>query len=140
MGNAENKLVSRRIIEDLFNNHRYEVLDELLAATWVVHAFGGTQDRARFEEMVRANQTAFPDYHCVVDDQIAEDDRVATRWTVHATRTGDFQGIPPTSHQVSFTGIAIDRIVDGKLLESWLETDGTALLQQLGVAPAPTRS
>jgi predicted ester cyclase len=137
MGNADDKLVVRGFIEDLFNHGRYEVLDEVLAASWVVHAFGDTQNRAQFEKAVRAHRTGFPDLHYVIEDQVAEDDRVATRWMFTGTQTGTMQGIPPTFRQVTVTGMAIDRIVDGMLLESWFEVDINGMLQQLGVAPVP---
>ena len=133
----DDKLVVRRFIEDLFNQGRYAVLDEVLAARWVGHSSGQTQDRAEFEQAVRAHRTAFPDLHYVVEDQLADDDRVATRWTFTGTQTGTMQGIPPSSRHVSVTGMAIDRVVDGILLESWFEVDINGLLQQLGVAPVP---
>jgi predicted ester cyclase len=134
---TDNKLVVRRFIEDLFNQGRYAVLDEVLAARWVGHSSGQTQDQAEFEQAVRAHRTAFPNLHYVVEDQLAEDDRVATRWTFTGTQTGTMQGIPPSSRLVTVTGMAIDRVVDGILLESWFEVDINGLLQQLGVAPVP---
>ena len=79
---------------------------------------------------------AFP--NCPIDDQVAEDDQVATRWTFHGTQTGPLMGVPPTTgRQVEVTGVAIDRVVDGQLVGSWLELDMNRMLQQLGVAPPP---
>ena len=95
---------------------------------------GLDQGRAAFAEMVRAYRGGFPDYHCVIDDQIAETDRVVTRWTFGGTQTGHLMGMLPTGNHVTVTGVAIDRILDGQLVESWLEMDAQRMLQDLGVA------
>ena len=78
-----------------------------------------------------------PDYHCTIDDQIAEADRLVTRWTVRGTQTAELIGIPPTGRQVILTGVAIDRVTDGKIAETWLEADIQTMLQDLGVVPQP---
>ena len=75
----------------------------------------------------------FSGYHCVIDDQLAESDQVVTR-AFRGTQSGQLMGIPPTGKQVTVTGVAIDRIADGKLVESWLEMDAQRMLQDLGVA------
>jgi steroid delta-isomerase-like uncharacterized protein len=77
---------------------------------------------------------AFPDYSVTIDDQIAEGDKVATRWTVHGTHKGQFQGIAPTGRHVSITGTTINRYVDQKIAESWIELDTGDLMRQLGVS------
>jgi len=80
-------------------------------------------------------RTAFPDVHFTIEDQIAEGDRVVTRWTARGTHQGPLVGIPPTSKQVTMSGIAIYRLVDGKIVEQWGVNDMLGLLQQLGVVP-----
>jgi predicted ester cyclase len=82
-------------------------------------------------------RTAFPDYSCIVDDQIAEGDKVVTRWTARGTQRGALLGIPPTGKQVSLPGVVIDRIAHGQLVETWLQADVLGMLQQLGVVQAP---
>ena len=77
--------------------------------------------------------TGFPDYQTIIDDLFAEGDKVAARITMTGTHTGSFMGIPATSKHVSFTGIYIARIANGKIVEHWGEEDGVSLLQQLGV-------
>ena len=74
----------------------------------------------------------FPDYQTVIDDLVAEGDKVAARITMSGTNTGNFMGIPPTGEHVSFTGIYIARIANGKIVEHWGEEDSISLLQQLG--------
>lgn len=63
--------------------------------------------------------TVFPDIHFLIEDQFAEGDRVVTRWSARATHTGQYRGIPPTGKQFRVTGIDIDRIVGGKVVECW---------------------
>lgn len=75
----------------------------------------------------------FPDYQTIIDDLFAEGDKVAARITMSGTNTGSFMGIPSTGKHVSFTGIYIARIANGKIVEHWGEEDGVSLLQQLGV-------
>ncbi len=80
---------------------------------------------------------AFPDSQLPVEDQIAEGDKVVTRWTCRATHTGEFQGMPPTGKYTTMTGTTIFRIANGKLVEGWTNADMLGLLQQLGAIPAP---
>ena len=75
----------------------------------------------------------FPDYQTTIDDLFAEGDKVAARITMSGTNTGSFMGIPPTGKYVSFTGIYIARLANGKIVEHWGDEDGVSLLQQLGV-------
>ena len=77
--------------------------------------------------------TGFPDYQTIIDDMIAEGDKVAARIKMTGTHSGEFMGIPPTGRRISFTGIYFARIAGGKIVEHWGEEDGVSLLQQLGV-------
>ena len=80
-------------------------------------------------------RAAFPDVHYTVEDQIAEGDKVVVRYRFRGTHLGAFQGMPPTGKQVTYTGILIYRIVDGKIAEQWTEFDLLGFLRQLGVLP-----
>ena len=81
--------------------------------------------------------TAFPDLQFTIEDMVAEGDFVVVRHTTRGTHQGNFRGIPPTGKQVSGTGMFIDRIVNGKAVEQWINGDDLGLLQQLGVVPTP---
>ena len=87
--------------------------------------------------MIRAYRGGLPDYLCTIDDQIAEGDRVVTRWTVRGTQTAELIGVPATGRRVILTGVAIDPVADGKIVETWLEADIHRMLQDLGVIPTP---
>jgi predicted ester cyclase len=72
----------------------------------------------------------------VFEDQIAEDDKVATRLTLHAVHTGEFQGMPATGRQIAVPQTAIHRIQDGKIAEVWVSSDDISMMKQLGLMPS----
>ena len=136
---AENKALSRRLLEEAFNKGNLDVIDELVAPGIVNH------DAALPEPLVgidasRASITgyrdAFPDLEITIEDQIAGGDGVATRWSARGTHQGELMGMPATGKQATVTGITIDRIVDGRIAESWTNWDTLGLMQQLGAVPA----
>ena len=75
------------------------------------------------------------DCYMTVDDMLAEADRVMVRWAFYGTQQGEFAGLPATHRQVSYGGVNIFRIADGKIVEIWDMLDGLSLWQQLGVLP-----
>jgi len=82
-------------------------------------------------------RNSFPDIRFTVDEQIAEGDKVVTRWTAHGTNTGELLGMPATGKSSTVTGIVVDRIVNGKIAESWPIFDQFGMMQQLGIIPTP---
>jgi predicted ester cyclase len=74
--------------------------------------------------------------HLTINDQIAEGDKVVTRWTATGTHKGQLMAIAPTNKHATVTGVDIDRYQDGKVVEAWASYDMFGLLQQLGVVPA----
>lgn len=133
-----NKMLVRRAIDEVYNQGNLAVLDELVASDFVIHSpsaeIHGPAGAKQYVAMLRA---AFPDIHFAIEDQIAEGDRVSTRWTARGTHTGEFQGIPPTGKQVRMAAIDIDRIANGRVVECWTNSDDLGLLQQLGIVPTP---
>jgi len=75
----------------------------------------------------------FPDLQITVEDQIAEKDRVATRYVMRGTHQGEFANLPPAGKQFAATGIEMHRFADGKLVELWNVVDVLSMLQQLSV-------
>jgi steroid delta-isomerase-like uncharacterized protein len=140
MSTEENKALARRIQEELWDQKNLAVADELLAATYIDHVAGSPagvpSGPEGYKHIASAYFTAFPDVRITVERQIAEGDFVVTRWTSHGTNTGNHHGRPATHKSATVTGITIDHIVDGKLVESWTEYDKLSSMQQLGVAPA----
>lgn len=138
-----NKAVERRLLEEVYSQGKLDIVDELVASDFVGHgtaADGGDQGRDAYKQFVVEMRSAFPDLQITVEDQIAEGDKVVTRWRARGTHTGVFQGIPPTGKSGEISGTIIDRIAGGKVVECWSNTDDLGLLQQLGVMPAPHRA
>jgi steroid delta-isomerase-like uncharacterized protein len=110
----------------------------LIAPDIVLHDASTTsQGLEAYRQFISMYVTAFPDLHFMVEDLIAEGDRVVARYTGQGTHQGDLMGIPPTGKQITVTNILITRIANGKIVEQWLNFDALGMLQQLGVVPAP---
>ncbi|NTU80456.1 MAG: ester cyclase [Chloroflexales bacterium] len=135
MSTEENKAIVRRYLEARDPDRS----DEIVTANFRGHLPGNPEplDRAGHRQLLSTFYSAFPDLHPVIEEQLVEDDRVATRLTWYGTHQGPFQGIPPTGKQIAMAMIRIDHIVNGKVAENWVSFDALGLLQQLGAAPAP---
>jgi len=118
-----------------------DVVDDFLAPDFVEHnPFPGTPPtREVWKQAFREFVTGAPGYH-VVEDLVAEGDKVAGRVTAYGRHEGDLFGIPATGREIRVTGIAIWRIRDDRIVEHWHETDQMGLMQQLGVVPPPAAS
>lgn len=90
-----------------------------------------------FKEMVRQLHAAFSDFELIIEDFLAEGDRVAARWTCTGTQVGEFMGIPASGNRITITGVEIDRIAGGRIVESWTQVDMAGLLVQAGVLTLP---
>ena len=138
MAARENKELIRHVLNELFENYNLGVVDEYHAADFVGHSPppGISPDRQGVKQFARARASAFSDSRFTIEDQIAEDDKVVTRFTSRHTHTGVFMSIPATGKEVTITGIMIHRVVDGKIRDEWTESDMLGLLKQLGVLEA----
>ncbi|HXF60737.1 MAG TPA: ester cyclase [Caldilineaceae bacterium] len=135
---AQNKALVRRSIEEIYNQGNLAAVDELAATDLVIHAQSEEiRGRAGAKQFIATLRAGFPDIHFTIEDQVAEGDRVVTRWTAHGTHAGAFQGIPPTGRQVRIVGVDIDRIVNGRIVECWAHVDELGMMKQLGVISAP---
>jgi len=136
-----NKTVSRRFFDEAFSKGQLNVLDEIIAKDHVNSGPGSLPGLPTGPEgtkqLVTVYRNAFPDVHFTIDEQIAEGEKVITRWTAHGTHQGELAGLPATGKSSTVTGIAIDRIVNGKIAESWGIFDQFGMMQQLGVIPMP---
>jgi len=151
MSSEDNKAIARRLYEEVWNKGNVAAVDELIAPTIVFHYDYPADTPPPAENQLGLEQikhyvshlhTTFPDYHFTVEFQVAEGDLVVTRGTARGTHQGPywgmtFQSISPTGKQVTWTETAIDRIVDGKIVENWVNEDALGRLQQLGALPTP---
>jgi steroid delta-isomerase-like uncharacterized protein len=136
MSTEENKALIRRRLEVMWNEGDLEAAREFLSPDAVHHSKPGIPPGREYAtQMAAMYLSAFPDLQCVVEDQIAEGDKVVTRWTMTGTHSGDFLGVPASGKQVTVSGININRVVDGQIQEGWVVYDELGLLRQLGVIP-----
>jgi steroid delta-isomerase-like uncharacterized protein len=137
----ENKAVVRRFIEEVWNNGNLDAIDELISEDHVDHdpgregTPGGREGMRAFVQMYR---TAYPDTHIEFGEMVAEGDLVAGNWTATGTHQGELMGIAPTGRSIKVTGMGMDRVRDGQIVESWANYDSLGMLAQLGAIPAPS--
>ena len=128
-----NKAQTRQIIDQGWNKGNMDALDDLISPDFVNRtASKSNETRDGFKQRVQMIRTAFPDWEMTADEMLGERDRVVTRWRARGTHRGSFRGIAATGKKIEVTGIAIDRVLDGKRVEGWVEWDMLGLLQQLG--------
>jgi steroid delta-isomerase-like uncharacterized protein len=134
----ENKAIARQFY-GILESGNLSAADEVVATDYVNRNAipGQTSGLEGFKEAVTMLQTAFPDLQITIEDQIAEGDKVATRYTIRGTHQGEFMGIAATGKPVTWTALVLQRVVSGKIQESWLQWDQLGLTQQLGVVPPP---
>lgn len=135
---AANARIGRRILVEVWGEGKLDVIDELLAPDYVDHTPRGPEPESvqgpeALKQAVQMFRTAFPDLHYKVDLQVAQDDLIATRFTATGTHLGEFQGLAPTGRKVTYTGIDMNRIANGRIVEAWVNYDALGLLQQLGI-------
>lgn len=132
MSAEENKAIFHRFIEEVWNKGNLAVADELFTPDAVSPSAPNLPPGSEGVKIIATMfRSAFPDFHMTIEDLIAEEDKVVARFTQGGTHKGEFMGIAPTGKQVKFTEIGILRIVGGKVVESWYETDMLGLMQQL---------
>lgn len=141
MSTESNKAIVRRIFDEAFNQGNLAVLAEIIATNQVNGGPGALPGMPSGPEgtkvLITTYRNAFPDLHFTIDEQIAEGNTVVTRWTAHGTHNGELAGIPATGKSATVVGVGVDRVENGKIVESWGIFDQAGMLQQLGVIPAP---
>lgn len=136
MSAEENKALIYHFYEEIEKGNM-DVVYEIFAADYVGHTPGSPDIHGPegFKEFAAPFLTAFPDLKHVIEDIIAEGDKVAARLSFPCTHKGEFMGIAPTGKKIIYTAIGIDRFSGGKIVESWAEYDAIGLMQQLGAVP-----
>jgi steroid delta-isomerase-like uncharacterized protein len=140
MSAETNKALVERFYQEIFSQGRLELAAELFANDYVNHDTGAPSGGwphgpEGIHTLVGAYRTALPDAQFAIEDQIAEGDRVVTRWSARGTNTGSLMGMPPTGRSVAITGISIERIAGGKIAETWVNFDAMGMFQQMGIIP-----
>ena len=136
MSTQDNLALVQRWFNEVFTQGNLSVADEIFAADYVNHdPTGWPQGPQGAKAAASAYRAGYSDLAFTIEDQIADGDRVATRWTAHGTHDGELYGVPPTGKKVTVTGISIERVAGGKIAETWVNFDALGMLQQLGVVP-----
>jgi steroid delta-isomerase-like uncharacterized protein len=133
----ENKALARRFYE-IWMEGNVDALDEVAAPDTVDHDPYNPHGQEGLEgakKTIAMYRDAFPDVHFTIEDQVAEGDRVVTRWTATGTHEGELMGIQPSGNKATVTGITIDRIENGKIVEGWTSWDTLAMMQAIGAIP-----
>ncbi len=132
MSVAANKAQTVEIINNVWNRGDMDALDTLISPDFINHTSDNPREgRDGFKARVQSIRTAFPDWKLIAEDMIAEGDDVVTRFRAGGTHRGRFADIEPTGRRVEVMGIAIDRVIDGVRVESWVVWDMHGLVSQL---------
>lgn len=135
---VQNKTIARQFVERLVAQNP-ETVVTLLADEWVDHSRGpglpsGVDGAKAFFAMI---WSAFPDLQITIEDVIAEGDKVVMRLRAAGVNHGSLMGMPATGKSATWSVMDIHRIVDGKLVEHWCNSDDLGMMQQLGLIPPP---
>jgi steroid delta-isomerase-like uncharacterized protein len=135
-----NRTMARRWI-DAFNARDDAAEAAARTADYIAHAPHSIEpaalDSDAWVEFLGVFLEGFPDLHLEVLDSSADEEMVAQRIRFTGTHTGSFRGLPPTNRQVRFSGLEINRMVDGKVAEHWFQLDAVTLFEQLGLRVVP---
>ena len=142
MSSEGNKALSRKLYEDIMSQGTTALIEQIFTDDYVNHDTSGPpggwpRGPQGFYAVTGAYRGAFPDLNFIIEGQVAEGDRVVTRWSARGTNTGSLAGMPPTGKSVAVSGISIERIAGGQIAESWVNFDQMGMLQQMGVIPTP---
>lgn len=140
MSPEENKSVVRRFYEEVMNKGNVEVLDEVMVPDFQDHGetlFGSPRGRDVLRQGIIEARGILSDLHVTLEDVIAEGDRVGVRGHMRCIHKGEFLDAAPTGNELTWAGIALFRLVDGKIAERWFNSDSLSILQQLGLWSPP---
>lgn len=130
----ENKETIRRFWEEIFNQRKLELIDEIFTGDYVYHGAAGqdVQGREGLKQFLKVYFNAFPDLHAEIEDIFGEGDKVASRAMCRGTHKGDLMGMPPTGKQIAIRVICTNRFAGKQVAEDWELPDLFGMMQQLG--------
>jgi len=137
MSTETNKAVVRRLVGESTGPRADSVIEELVASNFRSHEGDEAKEVgvAGFKQLAASFRTAFPDGKFVIEDMVAEGDKVVTWGYFVGTHTGPLEGMPPTGQQVKVKDVDMFRLENGKVMETWTHFDQLGMMQQLGVSP-----
>lgn len=136
MSIEDNKNTVRRFFEEGPSKGDLRAADELLAPDFALHTpLPSAPGIQGMNDVISACRAAFEHLNVTVEDMVAENDRVAARFTARGIHKGAFMGLPPTGKSITMTGIEVFRMENGRIAELWGEANLLGLMQQLGILP-----
>jgi steroid delta-isomerase-like uncharacterized protein len=136
---TENNKAAARAVFEIWSTGEVDRLDALVSTDVIHHDPydpNAAEGLAGMKRTIEQNRQAFPDIHLTVEDQVAEADKVVTRWRAEMTHAGGRAGVAPTGNRIMITGITIDRFDRGKIVEAWRSMDVLAVMQGIGAVPS----
>jgi predicted ester cyclase len=136
----ENKAVARREFEEMYNQGgNLDAAEEIYAPNFVSHepTSGESRGVEGAKQFAASYRQAFPDLECIIEEQVAEGDKVVSRWRARGTHEGETEDLgPPTGNRVEITGISMSTVAEGKIVEDWTNFDAMGMMHQLlGMVP-----
>jgi predicted ester cyclase len=138
MSTEDNKRIVQRFYDEVMGKGDLNVLDEVMDENFVDHGealFGSPQGREILKQEIAATHGILPDLNVHLEGIVAAADLVGVRGTMRCTHRGTFLGVPGTGHELTWKGIAMFRVANGKIVERWFNSDSVSILRQLGLAP-----
>jgi len=151
----EAQLIVVRFLEEAWNNGNLDVVDELIAPEYRLHAsapplplFGGPPipegtvltPAERIKQSIRLRRAAFPDWRVGVQRLVVQGDTVATLQYGTGSHLGEYLGVPPTGRTATMTSMSLRRIAGGRIVEEWQVIDAAGFLHQLGLLASAASS
>jgi steroid delta-isomerase-like uncharacterized protein len=135
MAVMDNKEVVRTVFERAYIKHDLDAAAELISSDYCLHDPTRPDFRGGVEAFKEAQEVylrSMRGHSLNINDQIAEGDKVVTRWTASGCQSEDLPGIPNKGECFKIGGITISRVSDGKIVEEWQDWDASGLARQLG--------
>lgn len=132
----QNKAIVRRFYDEVMSRGNLGILDEVVAEGFQDHGeslMGSPQGRDSLTQEIVEMRQVFPDMNVYIEAMIADGEMVGVQGTMRCTHQGEFMHVAATGNQLSWKGLAMFRVVDGKIVERWFNSDSLSILQQLGL-------
>jgi steroid delta-isomerase-like uncharacterized protein len=132
----QNEAIVRRFYEEVMSQGKVDLLDEIMAENFTDNGetlFGSPRGRDTLKQGIVASRRILADLTVQLHDMIAQGEMVGVRGTMRCRHQGEFLGVPGTGNELSWSGLAMFRVVDGKIVERWFNSDSLSVVQQLGI-------
>lgn len=135
----ENVTLVNRYVDEIWNQGNLDAVGELLAEDYVNETLppGLPSNREGLKQMAGMMHAAFSDLTLTVEDTLAQNGKVVQRWSGRGRHTGELMGVPSSGNEVSYQGISVYHVADGKIAQDWTRVDLMGIMQQIGAAPGP---